>query len=397
MKLLSILTAILVATAAQAQMQVTVKKSGASKSSIDLSGISASGPAGQTFKSVLESDLLRSGWFMRAAPGQGELAVKGSVDSSVRAELTAFSKATQRTYLNKAFTGDAQGVRRLAHRAADEIIRAVTGKAGINSGRLALVGNRTGQKELYLADADGQGLIQLTRDKSVSISPNWSPDGNQIVYTAFLKRYPDVYLIELASGARKRIASYPGLNTGAAFSPDGRDVALILSKDGNPELYVKNLASGNTVRLTTTKGAEASPSWSPDGQRIVYVSDQPGTPQLYIVSRQGGAPRRLTSRGSQNVAPDWGPNNLIAYASLVGGRFQVCVTNPDNLETKQITSEYYNHEDPSWAPDGRHIACARSQNYNSKVYLLDTMGDPPLLLTDYPGDWYSPAWARGNE
>ena len=85
---------------------------------------------------------------------------------------------------------------------------------------------------------------------------------------------------------------------------------------------------------------------------------------------------------------------MIAYASLVGGKFQICVIQPETLEVKQVSTEWMDHEDPSWAPDGRHILCARSQNYRSRVVLLDTMGDPPFTLTDYQGDWYSPACSR---
>jgi TolB protein len=346
----------------------------------------------------LEADLMRSGWFLRAPAGQGEFGVSGSVEGSgggVSVRCRAFSRATGQTKLSKAYNADANGARRLAHKVADDIVQALTGRRGIASGRLALVGNRTGKKEIYLCDSDGQGMTQLTRDNNISIGPNWAPGGQQLAYTSFLKRYPDVYIIELGSGSRKRIAGYPGLNTGASFSPDGRDVALILSKDGNPELYVKNLASGLLTRLTNTKRyGEGSPSWSPDGRQIVYVSDQVGQPQLFLVDRSGGAARRLTSRGSQNVAPDWGPNGLIAYASLTGGKFQICAIDPASGETKQITTDWADWEDPTWAPDGRHIVCARSQNYRSGLYLLDMMGDPPLALTDSQGDWYSPAWSR---
>lgn len=257
-----------------------------------------------------------------------------------------------------------------------------------------MVGTAGGVKELYLCDADGGNLIQLTHDKTVSVAPNWGPRGKSIVYTSFLKHFPDVYKIDVVSGRRERIAGYPGLNTGASFSPDGRDVTLILSRDGNPELYVKNLASGRLTRITRTpRAVEASPCWSPDGRQIVYVSDKSGRPQIYSISRRGGQPKRLTRRGSENVAPDWGPGGLIAYASRLGGRYQVCVINPKTMQIEALPLDYADYEDPSWARDGRHIVCTRSRNYRSQVYILDTMGDSPVALVDYKGDWYSPAWS----
>ncbi|MFH0908892.1 MAG: DPP IV N-terminal domain-containing protein [bacterium] len=400
MKNISPIACLLLASIALADAQVTVRKGAGQKSSIDLAAFAAAAdqPA-QILKQTLEGDLIRSGWFSKAAAGQGEFAVTGSSrtdGATVRAECTVAGRGTQRTYLSEAYKRDAADARKLAHQIADEIVEAVTGRKGMASGRLAMVGNRTGKKELYFCDADGRGLLQLTRDNNVSIGPNWSPDGRQLVYTSFLKGFPDVFLIELASGKRSRIANYPGLNTGAAFSPDGRDIALVLSKDGNPGLYIKSVASGSLTRLTVTKkAAAASPSWSPDGRRIVYVSDQSGQPQLYIIDRNGGQARRLTSRGYQNVAPDWGANGIIAYASLLGGRWGISIIDPATLDGRQVSPGDADYEDPSWAPDGRHIACGRAQQYKSRVSLLDTFPnpDPPFTLTDYPGDWYSPAWS----
>jgi Tol biopolymer transport system component len=69
------------------------------------------------------------------------------------------------------------------------------------------------------------------------------------------------------------------------------------------------------------------------------------------------------------------------------------VVDVEKRTDKQITSEYVDHEQPSWAPDGRHIACARTEGYISGVYVLDTMGDAQVRLTQFKGDWYAPAWS----
>ncbi|MCZ7591239.1 MAG: DPP IV N-terminal domain-containing protein [Kiritimatiellae bacterium] len=387
---------VLLCAVSVASAQVRVVKSAGEKTSIDWSAYQAGDGVGQLFIKVLGDDLQRSGWFTRGGPGQAELALTGNAAQG-GAQAMVYNRATRQQVYGKRYPLSQQDVRHTAHRVADEIIEAVTGKKGFWSGKIALVGNRTGKKELYLMDVDGAGLRQLTSDNSVNLAPNWGPGGRQLVYTSYLKGFPDIFLIEMASGARKRIAYYSGLNTGGAISPNGREMAMVLSKDGNPELYVRDLQGGALTRLTQTqRAAEASPAWSPDGRQIVYVSDQSGAPQLYVIDRNGGSSRRLTSRGSQNVAPDWGANNVIAYASLFGGRWNVSVTDPSGSDPRQITPGDADYEDPSWGPDGRHIVAGRAVRYTSKVVLLDIMGDAPITLTEYPGDWTSPAWAPGQ-
>ena len=392
---LKIIAAVLLWTAFSASAQVVVSKSAADKVGVNLSGVQVSGGAATAAYRTLESNLDRSGWMRVAPANEAAIAVKGTLSEA--GGQIAFSctvmDAAGRTYLSATYSQPLAQAVYLAHQAANDIVVKTTGKPTYFLGRLAMIGNKGNAKELYLADSSAQLIHQVTQDR-LALKPRWSPDNRFISYTSFLMKYPDIYTIDVASGARTRAAAYPGVNSGGAIAPDGRSMALILSKDGNPDLYIKDLPSGRLTRLTNTpRATEGSPAWSPDGARIVYVSDLPGTPQLYVVSRSGGAPDRLTYRGTQNVSPDWGANGLIAYQSLTGGKFQIAVMDPAVKQEKYISSFDAAYEDPSWAPDGRHLAAARSVNYSYSVYLLDSMGDKPVALTT-SGDWTAPAWSR---
>ncbi|NKB25094.1 MAG: hypothetical protein GKR87_12105 [Kiritimatiellae bacterium] len=391
------LIGVLVGSHGSAHAQVKVVKAVADKVSIDLSGVKTSAGSGEVFRKTLASDLVRSGWFSKAKKGKGTVTLLGTAENrggALRAEVRVYGSRSQELFLSQVYKGEGTKARLLAHKAADDIVKAIKGVKGIASTHIIMVGTRTQKKELYVCDADGHHLIQLTKDRSVSVKPRWGPKGQKVTYTSYLKGYPDIYLVDIPSGSRTRLSSEPGLNSGAAISPNGKEVALVLSKDGNPELYIKHLASKRLTRITRTKrAAEASPSWSPEGQKMVYVSDQSGKPQLYVVSRNRGRPQRLTSRGVENVAPDWGKKGWIAYACRVGGRYQICIINPNTREIKQITQGNVDFEDPSWAPDGRHIVCSRTEHYRSSVYILDTLGDSPIRLFSHVGDWFSPAWS----
>ncbi len=380
--------------------QVRVTKSMSDVSLMNMAGFAAApGGAPALFRQVLEEDLVRSGWFSMVA-GRAEFSLQGEAvlngtTLSVRCEV--YNTDTRARLLAKSYQNPEPETRRLAHKAADDIILALTGRKGMASARLLLVGNRTGTKEIYICDADGRNLRQLTRDQTISLAPKWAHDGEHFLYTSFRAQFPDVYRVNLGSGDRRCIARYPGLNMSAAMSPDGREAALILSKDGNPDLYVMELKTGRLTRLTNTpRAAEASPTWSPDGRQIAFVSDRAGSPQIYVMDRSGGEARRLTSRGSQNVDPDWGANGYICYSSFLDRQYQIYVMNPATMDIKRVTPEDADYEDPSWAPDGRHIACVRTVRYQSRIFIVDTLGGSAvsLALEAEKGDWFAPDWSK---
>lgn len=370
---------------------ISVVKKGAEKNTVSLSGLKPAGPNGQLFVRTLTRDLELSGWFKVAASGavtvQGSVAEAGSgIQSNCRVAWPGKAFNWSRTSMGQA------EVRRQAHQLADEMVKMIAGEVGIAQSRIVFVNRRSANNaDLYVCDADGQGLMQVTQDNVAAVGPRWAPNGRDIYYTSFIKGYPAVY--RLSPGAeRKALAAFRGLNTGAAVSPDGGRVALILSYEGNPELYVMTLASGQLVRLTrTTHGVEASPCWSPDGRSIVYVSDIARSPQLYVVDVATRQSRRLTYKGSENVNPDWSKRSgRIVYATRRGGGYQIATMDPRAGDSSsELVSPAGDYEHPSWAPNGRHVICSS----RSSLYILDTLGDPAVRLINIPGNWMSPDWS----
>lgn len=351
---------------------------------------------------VVKTDLERCGWTAIAPPQAASVRLSGrpaegagGVSIPLKAVDVAGNTVFQRTYVAQPSAG---AVVREAHRAADEFVSQLTKKKTFLQARLACLKQDGTMKTVQVGDSAMRAVTAIRQPGGAArqercVRPRWSYDNRKITFTAFLRRFPDVYAWEAATGAITALAQYPGMNTGGAISPDGRSMAVILSKDGNPDLYVKDLGTGQLRRLTNTRGvSEGSPGWSPDGQRIVYVSDASGTPQLYVISRNGGQPQRLTS-GGHSASPDWGPNGLIAYQTQQGRQFQIAVIDPNTRQSRIVTRFDASYEDPSWAPDGRHIAATRTVNYRSDISLLDTEGDPPVLLTS-GGVWSSPAWTH---
>ena len=378
---------------------IRIVKPGAPKLTVDLSDLAGAGGAVSVFKQTLTKDLNRSGWFDVVSQGGGAIAVSGPCQeggAGLTARCDLRNLSTGRTYFTgRNYSDTSARAAHLAHALADDIVFAVKGRPGMASSRIVMVGAQGTSKDLYLCDADGGNLTRLTSKGAPCISPRWSPDGSKIVFTSMQSGYPDVYTLDLGSGRQDRVSNFPGLNSGANYSPDGSSVILTLSKDGNPDLYLIDIRSRNIKRITHTPHAsEASPSWSPDGRRIVFVSDKAGSPQMYIMDMASGTEKRITFQGSENVAPQWGADGRIVHSSKRNGIYQVCVYDPSSEQRpQQLTNDGASYEDPSWAPDGRHIVCSRTVAYHADLYVLDTLGDPPVRLLAVKGDWYCPSWS----
>lgn len=369
------------------------KAAGSGKIPVAMDKISISGAHASLFRSVLEADLSRSGYFEKASSG-ASVVLSGSASSQGESLSTSILVSWQGGQFGWSETSHGtREARWQAHRLCDEMTRRIKNKKGMAASRLAFISKGERGGAICLSDSDGHGLVKFQSEEISPISPYFSPDGKYITYTSFLRNYPCVYKVPSSGGKREPLANFPGLNSGGAISPDGNLAAVILSHPGNPELFVLNLSTKKATRLTfSLRGAEASPCWSPDASSIAYVSDEGGTPQIFAIDANAKKPKRISFKGSQNVAPSWGPDGRIAYCSKQGN-YKIVVYDPLDGSTKAITEGPFDFEDPSWAPDGRHIVASRRDGATYSLWVLDTEGDPPVRLSLPAGDWRSPEWS----
>jgi len=293
--------------------------------------------------------------------------------------------------LQKTLKGSAKGVRSLAHRFGDEVVRYYTNERGIFTTKIAFTsGNpRTATSHVYAMDYDGYGVYRVSNTGNLNLLPAWSPSG-QIAYTSYLWKNPDLFIT--SGGRASRISKYPGLNTGAAFSPDGR-IALTLSKDGNPEIYVMSASGGGARRLTNHAAIDASPTWSPDGGRIAFVSNRGGSPQIYVMSSGGGGVRRVTFKGNYNQEPSWCPRKdtpLIAFTGRdEAGHYDIFTVNVDSGEMKRLTQREGSNKSPSWAPNGKLLVFSSSRG---GLWLMNADGLNQQKV--HKGGGQTPNWSR---
>jgi TolB protein len=295
---------------------------------------------------------------------------------------------------NKEYYGNEETVRRMVHTFADEIVSQYTGEKGVARTRIAFVSDKTGKKELYVMDYDGQNLKKLTADRAICMSPAWSPDGRILAYVSYRDKNPDLFGLDMETGRRWKISSSEGLNISPAWSPNGKRLAMAMSRDGGAEIYTISMEGNDVERLTYGIADNVSPSWSPNGREIVFTSGRGGSPQLYIMGVDGSDPRRITYEGSYNASPHWSPRgDRIVFASQVKGLFKIATVNPDGSDLRILTDGPGNDENPMWSPTGRQIVFSSTRKGKTGIFIMNADGTELERITPNDANYASPAWS----
>src|SRR5260370_5184675 len=144
---------------------------------------------------------------------------------------------------------------------------------------LAYVQKTDGREDLYVSRLAGGEHVRLTNDDSRKDSPEFSPDGEKIVFVRQLANasQSELCLIPALGGSVVPIASGAQDPT---WSHDGSRLAFILRKQPEPEALVTSAVDGSDIRVVL-KGDDlypflAGPSWSPDGRLLTVQRSRGG-------------------------------------------------------------------------------------------------------------------------
>ncbi|HIJ86508.1 MAG TPA: Tol-Pal system beta propeller repeat protein TolB [Desulfuromonadales bacterium] len=321
---------------------------------------------------------------------RSELTVKGE---RLTVEFRLFDVINRKMISAKRYLGSAKDLRRFSHSFADEILRSLTGEKGVFTTRIAFVSTQSGNKEIYIMDWDGYNPLPLTKNGSINLNPDFSPDGREIIFTSYKRRNPDLYRRALSSPVEVPLSNRKGLNITGNWSPDGSKIALALSKDGDAEIYTIEKDGSRPTRLTSNPALDLYPAWSPDGKQIAFVSDRLGKPQIFVMNATGGEARRLTTAGNYNVNPRWSPKgDKIAYSRMVNGSFHIFTIAVDGSSDSQLTADGSN-ENPAWSADGRFICFSSVRSSGNGIYVMRADGSGQIKVSRAKGTYFQPAWS----
>ena len=334
--------------------------------------------------------------FGALSASNGRLIVYGWLDDT---RNTASPQVLGKQY-NEAASQDM--ARTIAHRFADEIISRLGGGInGIAETKIYFVSSRTGTKEIWTMDYDGQNQHQVTHLGSISISPRISPDGSRLAF-ASLDR--SGWAVRMYSTDLGRMVAFPagqsgGTNQSPAWTSDGTKIAFSSSRSGDPEIWVADASGGNLHKLTSFRGPDVSPTWNPrTNAQLSWVSGRTGLPQIYIMDQDGANIQRLTD-GGYAISPSWAPNGAMLtfswnrkYGPGAPGGQDIYVMDIASKRWLQLTHDAGSNDFPSWAPDGRHIVFERQIGGHSQIWSMLADGTEQHQLT-HQGNNFMPNWS----
>ncbi|UCC72404.1 MAG: PD40 domain-containing protein [Gemmatimonadota bacterium] len=289
------------------------------------------------------------------------------------------------------------GFRHALHTAADAVVRWATSSAGIATTRIAYVAEGPGGSEIYVVDSDGFGARRLSSDSSIALSPAWSPTGDRIAFMSYKNGDPAIYEIDADGGRSVLSVDLPGMDLTPTYTPDGTRLGFAATIDGRTEVYTYDLVRNCCPeRATFARYANSlSPTFAPDGRRFAFNSDRLGQLHVFVQGMNNGSAELITpyiyDRSVHNAGPDWSPTgDRIAFHGWVGGEPQIFTVAPDGRGLRQLTQRGRN-EDPSWAPDGRHIIFASTRDGATGLWVLDVVSGRIRRLVSAAGarlpDW----------
>ena len=216
-------------------------------------------------------------------------------------------------------------------------------------GRLAIYYNsyRFGNPDIFYNNlATGEARV-IARYGGSNISPAPSPDGSKVAMILDKDGWVDLYVADADGSNLKRLTKSPEDESSPCWSPDGKWICFA-TKIAERRVLAKISADGGAVQRISTAGVSnpTEPDWSPDGKWIAFTS-QMGDFNICVIPADGSASPTVLVTGED---PSWSPNSrTLVFTKRAGWRYTLSVLDVFTKQVKDISRISGNDSQPSWA------------------------------------------------
>lgn len=194
--------------------------------------------------------------------------------------------------------------------------------------------------DIYQADSMGNNLVNLTNTDGYDAEGSYSADGSQILFASNREAYQrnlsqaeqklfeddasyfmDLYLMDADGANVRQISHSPGYDGGPFFSPDNSQIVWRrFNPDGNSaEIWTMNIDGSGQRQLTADAMVSWGPYYHPSGDYIIYSSNILGNAnfELFMIDPEGSNPPvRVTNTAGTDILPVFSPDgNQLAWST----------------------------------------------------------------------------------
>jgi len=314
---------------------------------------------------------------------------------------------------------------------------------------VAFASDRSGDFDLFAANTDLTGFVNLTDGPSNDREPDWSPDGTKIVFRSDRDGGQELYVLNLLDNSIAQLTENSVDDLAPAWSPSGEWIAFMSWVEGSYDIFAIRPDGSDVAQITCSEANDGLPSWSPDGTRIAFHSDLSGNSDIFITPFEGGGhdcrenqPTRLTRHPSDDMVPTWSDGAVWFMTSRFGTFDLAQLPDPALQASDDRTLQFADtrgvpnwHEafdgfpsaspivefsgtiaisiptstlrqltEPSlratrgvWSHDAEHVALLSEQSDAPQVFVMEADGSHIQSLEDLTGEQfaesYLPAWS----
>ena len=285
----------------------------------------------------------------------------------------------------------------------------------------SFLSDRSGDDEVHLVYDNGE-IKQLTKNKVKVFTPEWSPDGQYIVFDANVRGGEnfDIFLIDLTDPQKPKQINLtappdgPGIKlSGPRWAPAG-DPRILVFSTGLPNANGWDIglltldARGKAdalINISNADGegvtADLEGSWSPDGTKVVFESKRNHIKEraqfdIFIADAEKRGVGKNQINLTDHEAPDqrarWSPDGTaVMFQSKRDGNWEIYTVGIDGENLTRITENDKTDRNAEWSPGGIVFESQRDGNW--EIYRTDPDGNNQVNLTNDPGSDNNPIWS----